>query len=354
MPEPPAPAAVSADTAMMGPPILPIKRIKLYSSEQWEELVLEWANGAAAKYDRVERCGGAGDMGRDVIGFPEKDNHDLWDNYQCKHYDHPLHPSDIWLELGKLVYYAHRGEFTYPRAYSFVAPQGAGTALANLLRKPEELRRGLITNWDRKCKEGITSTGEVKLEGDLRAYLDGLDFSIFSYIPPLQLVTEHRETSWHLARFGGALPERQEAQDPPATPEANEVVYLRKLFAAYSEHLEREVLEHSDIADEEGIDGHYQDSRIEFYSAESLRSLSRDSLPVGEYEKLQDEVHHGVRDEIRRDHVDGFECVRLVVKASRELQLTSHALLPRMNIKDRGGICHQLANDRNDVVWVKP
>jgi hypothetical protein len=43
---------------------------------------------------------------------------------------------------------------------------------------------------------------------------------------------------------------------------------------------------------------YYGDSRLEFYSAESLRTFSRDTLPPGEFEKLQDEVHGNIRDEV--------------------------------------------------------
>lgn len=354
LPTPPDRLPAAADTVTMGPPVLPIERIRLFSDKQWEEFVLEWADGLRSTYARVERCGGAGDMGRDVIALPDKDDPNIWDSYQCKHYDHPLRPSDIWIELGKLVYYAHREEFTYPRKYTFVAPQGAGTTLARLLKKPGELRQKLIENWDGHCKSAITATGEVALEGDLRTYLDGLDFSIFDYVPPLRLIEQHRATPWHLVRFGGALPERPECPVPPATPVSHEIMYLRKLFDAYGDHLKRDIRDHSDIAAEESLKGHYTDSRIEFYSAESLRSFSRDTLPPGTYEELQDEVHDGVRDEIRDDHADGYRRVIAVVKAAKNLQLTSHALVPRLKVKDRGGICHQLANDRDDVKWVKP
>jgi len=35
------------------------------------------------EYELVERCGGAGDMGRDVIAMVKGGN-GAWDNYQCK------------------------------------------------------------------------------------------------------------------------------------------------------------------------------------------------------------------------------------------------------------------------------
>ena len=62
------------------------------SSGEWEDFVLEWAHSLKAKYAAVQRCGGAGDMGRDVVAYEVNGQVDPWDNYQCKHYDHALHP----------------------------------------------------------------------------------------------------------------------------------------------------------------------------------------------------------------------------------------------------------------------
>jgi len=342
-----------ADTVTMGPPVLPIERIKLYSDKQWEEFTLEWANGLRSIYARVVRCGGPGDMGRDVIAYPDDNNLDVWDNYQCKHYDHPLYPGDIWLEVGKLVYHTFHSEFAFPRKYFFVAPRGVGTTLSNLLKKPDRLRKQLIENWDRHCRNAITKVEEVHLDGELLAYLDRLDFSIFSYVPPLRIIDQHRETPYYFARFGGGLPDRPETPSPPVTPASTELAYLRKLLDAYGDHLKRDVRNRLDIEGEQELREHYGDSRVEFYSAEALRSFSRDTLPEGSYEQLQQEVYDGIRDVMRGQHDDGYRRLLAVVIAAKNLPLTAHALVPRLYIRDRGGICHQLANERRSVKWVK-
>jgi len=293
-------------------------------------------------------------MGRDVIGILNEDDESVWDNYQCKHYDHPLRPGDIWNELGKLVYYTHCGEFSFPRGYRFVAPEGVGSTLLKLLGKPDELRTRLIAEWDAKCKTSIKKSQEIPLEGDLRDHLNTLDFSVFGYVPPLTLLDQHRTTSWHVARFGGGLPDRPEVTSPPADPVGIETVYLRKLFDAYSESRGQAVASVDDIQDDDDLVGHYGDARKEFYSAESLRSFSRDTLPVGSFGELQDEILSGVRDVLRGDHENGYRRLVAVVGTARALQLTSHPLVPRMHTRDRGGVCHQLANDRDDVRWVRP
>lgn len=347
--EPTASPHVSPEAVVAGVPIPAIERIKLFSDSQWEEFVLEWAHSLHKAYARVERCGGAGDMGRDVIATDKEDLR-VWDNYQCKHYGAPLQPSQVWVEFGKLIYYTHLGKFTLPRRYYFVAPLGAGTSLSNLLKRPNELHDELIRNWDRYCRHRITSTAEVILEGDLKDYVDGLDFSIFDAVPPLTLIDEHATTRWHVARFGGGLPPRPVVETPPEEPTINEAIYVRQLLNAYGDHLKRHIADLDDIGTEGHLREHFSDSRIEFYCAESLRAFSRDTLPLGEYEKLQDEMHSGIRDQVRVNHADGYRRVLAVVATARALQLTDHPLISCLSVRDRGGVCHQLANDEK-VRW---
>ncbi len=99
LPGAPASASVPADFVATGQLIPEIDRIKILSDLQWEEFVLEWADSLREQYGRVDRCGGAGDMGRDIVAIC-KDGGGTWDNYQCKHYKDPLTPTDIWIELG--------------------------------------------------------------------------------------------------------------------------------------------------------------------------------------------------------------------------------------------------------------
>lgn len=230
LPEPSAPIGVTAGVVSAGLPIPAIERLRIFSDRQWEEFVLEWADSLRDQYSRVERCGGSGDMGRDVIAL-DKDDESIWDNFQCKHYKDPLSPVNTWVELGKLVYYTSIGEYSYPRRYTFVAPQGAGTKLSNILKKPAKLKSELLANWTAYCRTGITSTKPVELDSALSVYLDGLDFSIFDAIPPLQLIDQHVRTRWHAARFGGGLPVRPSFDSPPASVAAHEVNYVLVRFS---------------------------------------------------------------------------------------------------------------------------
>jgi hypothetical protein len=342
---------ISFTDVVGGLPIPPIERIRIFSPGQWEDFVLEWADSLRVQYGNVERCGGAGDMGRDVIAFDYADPI-LWDNYQCKHYKTGLTPGDIWIELGKLVYYTYSKEYTYPRKYVFVSPQGAGTKLSNLLKHPDKLKAQLIENWDKHCRIGITTKVEVELSADLRRYLDTLDFSIFEAIPPLRLIDQHAQTRWYATRFGGGLPARPKAELPPIAIAAHEVTYVRRLLDAYGDHLKCVVSTVAELDTQEDVRDHFNDARLEFYSAEALRAFSRDILPPGAFEQLQDEIHGGIKDEIRGVHSDGYRRVLAVVKTAKLLPITDHALKERLSSHDRGGICHQLAND-GKVRWVR-
>lgn len=200
-------------------------------------------------------------MGRDIIAVC-KDANEGWDNYQCKHYDHPLYPSDIFVELGKLIYYTHRQVYTYPRRYYFVAPQGAGTTLSNLLKRPEDLRSKLLSNWDTKCRGSITANGPVSLDFNLKSYVESLNFSIFQAVPPLRILDQHAKTRWHIARFGGGLPVRPPVEEPPNDPAPVEARYISCLLAAYRDYLRRSVTSLSDIVREQELQEHFNNSRL--------------------------------------------------------------------------------------------
>jgi hypothetical protein len=343
---------VDPEAVASGPPISPTVRIRTYTSGQWEEFIEEWVHSLTDRYSSVERVGGPGDMGRDVIGH----RHDGgWDNHQCKHYDHPLRPSDAWIELGKLMFYASTGRITAPTAYQFVAPQGAGNTFAALLRRPDELRARLLDNWDSHCRTKITTVRAVELTPDLRDYIAAFDFSVVGYVTPFTIIDGHRRTRYFAARFGGGLPPRPEPPHPPEEPAQSEAVYVRALLRAYGEHCSRLFADVAALSSDDAattLHDHFRDARREFYSAEALRSFSRDSLPPGEFARLQQQVRDGVIDVVRMEHDSGYRRALAVVAAAKTMPLDSHALKSRINPRDRGGICHQLVNDGR-FQWVE-
>jgi hypothetical protein len=345
----PGAGPVAPSTVASGPTIAAIDRIKLFDSTEWEEFVTEWVDSIRPAYAEVRQLAGPGDQGRDVIGVCADGS---WDNFQCKHVLAPLTPSDVWVELGKLLYYTYKREFEPPRRFYFVAPLGVGTKLSNLLREPKKLQDGLTENWDKYCKDRITETGSVPLESGLLDHLKAFDFSIFDSVAPHRLIDGHAKTRWHAARFGGGLPPRTPSEPPPPEPSSAEAPYVHALLDAYADHLGRAVEAPRDIPEGSPVGGHFADARREFYSAEALRTFSRDYLPPGSFEELQDQIHSGIGDALRGDHDDGYRRVVAVVGTALVLPLDGHALNTSMVPRDRGGICHQLANAGTIEKWV--
>lgn len=351
--EPQSTLGSSADHIATGLPVPPLERLKLLSPQQWEDFVLEWAHSLGRAYARVDKCASAGDKGRDVVALTADTADAEWDNYQCKHYDHPLQPTDIWLEIGKLAFYTHRRDYTPPRRYYFVAPQGAGTKLLQVLREPAVLKEQFLANWNRRCRTSILKGTPIDLSLPLREHIESLTFAMFEAVPPMRLLDQHARTRWHAARFGGGLPPRPRVGEPPAAPTGEEAGYVRQLLDAYGDYLNRPVLSIEDAASQHAeLQEHFADSRREFYSAEALRRFTRDTLPPGSFESLQDEFHSGIRDELRLPHPDGYRRVVAVTAVARTLQVSGHALALSLRVPDRGGICHQLAND-DKVRWVR-
>ncbi len=341
-----------SDVVNNGPAIMPQRRIQLYDDKEWEQFTEECTHHLKTIYHDVRRAGGAGDQGIDVAAFKtDKGFEDGWDNYQCKHYKNALFPTDVYAELGKLCYYTFIGEYTVPDAYYFIAPQGIGTALSKLLRgNPEELKKQLMRNWKKHCEDAITSTKKVKLAGIFREYVSAFDFSIISDKTLLQMLEIHRQTPYYHHRFGGGLPLRPENQKPPESFADIEAVYIQKLFNAYADFLQKDTCELADIEDNVGLKKHLRDARIQFYCAESLHNFSRDYLEAGEFERLQDDIFVGIENIILAEHTHGLERVKKAVQEAFKIQIDSHPLKDRLEMRDRAGICHQLANN-NKLAW---
>jgi len=343
-----------ADQVEKGPQFPPERLVTLYSSAEWEVFIRDWTEILKDKYHSVERLGGAGDQGRDIAGYVNAPNTSgPWDNFQAKHYDHPLAPSDVWVEFGKLCHYTFTQAYTIPREYRFVAPQDMGTKLWNLMTKPENLRSELIVAWDRYCRNGITDKFEVPLTGEFREYVESFDFSIVGYVPVRKIIEQFRLTPYFVTRFGGGLPVRPAADLPPTTIAPHETRYVRQLLDAYSECLACTVGSFSSLSKTGIHRKHFDRSREDFYRADSLRVFSRATVPAGTFESLQDEVYRGVVDIAESAHKDGFERVKETVKAARNLPIHSHALVSVLTHDDKSGICHQLANS-DKLIWVKP
>jgi hypothetical protein len=353
LPPPSSSGRLTNQQILLGQRHEPSGLIKLYSQNDWEEFIREWAEGLRHRYREVRRASGAGDKGRDVVGYVNDVNAaGPWDNFQCKHYDHPLHPSDLWKELAKLCYYTLAKKYSVPRAYYFVAPQGVGPEVLHLLERPDDIRAGLIARWERGDLLKV-SKKDVVLEGDLRRHVESFNFTIVKDAPPSRIIAEHRETRHYAARFGGGLvrlpPDKAEV---PVAIADHESRYVEQLLQAYGDHLSKDLAALTDLQAHPVLKKHFDRQRTHFYLAELLRNFTRDNIPEeGCFERLQDAIYDGVIDIAEGNHSSGFERVKKTIEIARAIQIDSHPLKECLEGYHRSGVCHQLAN-KDRLTWV--
>lgn len=329
------------------------KLIELLEPAQWEEFTEEWAHSLKS-YKEVERWSGPGDMGRDIVGFAsDRKFEGPWDNYQCKRYALKLTPANIWVELGKVIYYTFKGEFTPPRNYYFAASKGVGLKLQTLLANPAKFRQGLIDHWDSHCTKEITDTAEIPLEGALLGYLNKFNFAIFKQKTVVELVAGHEKTIYHYRRFGTAgFPERPPIEPPPGEIQLEESRYVEQLFEVYSEKLALQLNSPDQLVAYPELKQHFNRSREVFYYAESLRNFPRDSVDPGAFDEIREEIYHGVVNTYEMDYANGFNRLANTLQQAGNITPNCNALCIRVQTQDKHGICHHLANE-DRFIWVK-
>lgn len=313
------------------PGLTPIKLLQTYSSEEWEAFIAEWAEGFDPSYVQVVPLGGAGDKGRDILGHytgPEVRPRPC-DLFQCKHYDHPLHPTDAYLELGKLCVYTNRGDYPIPRRYRFVPPRGVGPALYDLLNHPEKLRSELVLNWDKYCRRAISKSEDFPLDGPLKTHVASFDFSIVWFVTPSEIVTQHQRTKYWTQRFKIDAPVRPDPPQPPEQLQPREMPYVDQLLGAYGDRLKASFAL-ADLATRPDLQRHFTQSRGYFFSAEELARFSRDHFAPGSFDRVKQHVHDGIVDVVMLDHADGLTRLLEVMKQAAGMALPLSDLMPHV------------------------
>lgn len=337
-----------------GKRIIPLKQIELFSPDDWEDFIEEWTELKKTQYIEIERFGGAGDKGRDVVAYISKKTlpNYSWDCYQCKHYNSALTPTEVYVEFGKIIYYTFLKEFPVPNNYYFIAPKGCGTSLSKLLNNKILLKKAVKDNWDKYCKDKITSSIDVELKGEFLKYYKKFDFSIFSKIQTKDILREHQKHPNHIIRFGGGLPEREKLDESsiPKKIQKNESAYVSELLKAYSSVGTSKISKVTDLKLNPTYNNHFRRSRLSFHHAEQLRNFSRDSLPIGTFVDFQNEIYAGIIDIVDDYHSNGFVRIKEVEKEARRIVIASNPLKEVSIINDRSGVCHQLANNKK-IKW---
>src|SRR5690606_26165117 len=332
-----------------GANIVPLKRIEIFSPEEWEEFTKEYLETLKGEYVNIERIGNANDNGRDVIAYietPDKDNY-KWDCFQCKHYSNPIAPNKMYVEFGKILYYTFKREYPVPQNYYIIAPKDCGTSLSKLLLNPDKLKQEIKKNWERYCKDKITKKEEIKLEGGFLKYVEEFDFKIFKKTNIKAVLDKHKNHPNHIIRFGGGLPARPKINEKEIDEvKSNELVYVKQLLLSYEDESKNKCLKKEDLATHINYQNHFNRARIYFHYAEQLRNYYRDSLPINTFQDFQDESYNGIVDTVEDYRDNAFIKVKETEKLASKLQLSSNPLTPVSIVSDRKGICHQLVNDK--------
>lgn len=355
------PTVPSAAQISRGIPIPPVRLLQVFTPEQWEEFTEEWLSyhKNQGSYHSIRRFTGAGDLGLDVVAFTAEDGFSkIWDSFQCKHYDHPLAPEDVSIEVAKIIHHSFMKTPPFnqaqrvPRKHLFVSPRGSGITVGRWFKDPGRFKNDIRERWQ---KNGLPKIGKgigAALEGDFAAYFDNFDFSIFGDKSSVEVIEEHSHTQFHAARFGGGLPARGAVPAPPPAPSPVESLYLRKLFDAYGEHLSENVSDREQLSGHSELSDHYDRQRVLFYNAEALRNFARDRTPAGTFDLLKDDMFHAVVDVCEADHDSGLTRLRHTITTAATVDVSGNALVSVTRVADKQGVCHHLAND-DRLTWVK-
>lgn len=328
-----------------------IKLFGIISSEDFEIITEQWAYSKKDLYFSVKRTGGANDSGRDIFCYRDKEK-TLLDIYQCKHYENKIMPSDIYVEIGKLMYYTYIKEFIIPQHYFIISSKGCGPALTKLLEKPDNLRQKLIAYWNKYCKDCITSEKSINLNDDLKNHIQNFDFSIITEITPLEFIDDFEKTKYYSEWFGLRKFKRQQPPLPSDEIQASELNYVRKLFDAY------ESVNHDRIDNQSQLKpkhaNHFTIQRKCFYSAEGLKQFSKDYMPNDEtFYDLQEQIIDPVKSHILSTTFNnGVECLDSASRLAQTLEIGNNSLKEFVRSNDKIGILHQVANDDENLKWV--
>ncbi|MCG9771575.1 hypothetical protein L1D59_23580 [Pseudoalteromonas piscicida] len=322
------------------------RHVLALDNTQLEQLVRKWADcQIERKYVSAMRYGGAGDLGRDVVGFYSVERHEgSWDNYQCKQYGRSLPTDQGMLELGKILYFAHMGEFTVPENYFFVAPKGINKNLKSWIQNPSQLKAQLIATWDKYCKFNIIQNDNVPLTNDLKVLIKSYDFSKVQIIDLDKILLDESFKHILVDEFGGELPSAPSCT-VPSKVHANEFVYVSQILGVYSDYDKRTYASPSDLSGHIDFEEDFMEQRERFYSAEAFRAFYRDNTVNDVLLQFENEVFKGIRPMFRIRSDDAFERMCNVLVEAGKLQPSGKlAIHGKIDVKQ--GYCHHFVNEK--------
>jgi hypothetical protein len=321
------------------------RRILSLNDEELEHFVREWVGRKSSAYVECAQFSGAGDLGRDVVGFLSRARHQgEWHNYQCKQYSRTLPTADGLREIGKILYHSHRGEFTAPAKYLFVAPKGVNRNLERLIFNPSLLKEKLISAWDEYCADHIVEGQCVTLSNDLKTFIEAYDFSRIHRLKIDDLLADADITPV-LAKWFGADPGPAPKGVVPSEIQESELVYIGELIDAYADRDGKPYKNVDSVAEHPAHSAHLARQRERFHDAEAFKRFYRDNTDKEVTQAFEHDIYHGVADVCHAGHPDKLACVDAVMRQAASV-ITSGPLTPHARVPVKQGLCHHFVNER--------
>ena len=313
--------------------------------KQLERFVRDWIALKKDEYFEVRGFGGAGDLGRDVVGFVTDKRHEgPWHNYQCKQYvRRQVQYNEALIELAKTFYHADANGFTMPERYAFVAPHGLNRRLESLFDKPDEFRNTLLSTWDATCAKHIIDKKTVPLTAQLRAKIEGYNFGRVTRLD-IGDIMAHPRVQLVLHRHFGADPGPAPRGSTPAAIDPAEIPYVSQLVDAYSERSGLALASPQDALDNPHHGPHLRKQRERFYDADFFMRYYRDNTAPDVLPTLENDIENGIFDIHHRLHNDTLDRIDAVMAQAATVDV-SGPLRPHARVSVKQGVCHRFAND---------
>lgn len=318
------------------------RRVLELTDVELEQFIREWVGRKHRTYVEVTTFGGPGDRGRDVVGFCTTAKHQGdWHNYQCKQFGRNLSTGDGLRELGKILYYAYKGEFSAPSRYVFVAPRGVNRNLERLIFNPSDLRDALIANWAQHCLTQIEQGSSVSLDAGLRKFIESYNFENVTRLT-IKDILDDPDIEAVLHKWFGKDLGTAPVGKAPKDVQTDELPYVKQLVDAYGDSCGKS------FADHIGIDAqftlHFQRQRERFYDAAYFKRFYRDSTEQAVLDAFENDIFHGVIDVCAGTYSNALARHDSVMAQAANVvpagPLAAHARVP---VKQ--GVCHHFAND---------
>jgi hypothetical protein len=300
-------------------------------------------------YLEVKRYAGTGDLGRDVVGFLTDQRHDgEWDNYQCKQYRSGVAQTQGLLAIGKVLYWAWKGEFTAPRRFFFVAPKGLARKLDGLIDKPTELTKALLDNWHTVCAKNITKKATITLDASLRAFIEAYNCKNIHSIDIDQVMADSAVKPLLIEKFG-ADPGAYPPAVVPIDVENAEMRYIQELVDAYGERAKTPFSDHQAILDNEEHGSDLRRQRDRFFEADAFQKFYRDNTSAPVIAGFRKDIHFGVVDGWNAAATDTLARVETVMKQAGTIT-PAGPLAKYAHVPVKQGMCHHFVND-GEMSW---